>query len=173
VGECTVQFRRAGTEPWQPALNLVYDPRDLEYRGSIVGLAPDTGYEVRLGAGAREVTLPARTRSDAFPIGETTTLPACDSTENFTITQSGTPQGYHLVTVPAGGRTTLDAVNQAAANLAIAADYVIVRGVELRNAAQHGVLIKAGHHDVVVENCHITGWGRFAGPKSFGNAEGD
>jgi hypothetical protein len=58
-------------------------------------------------------------------------------------------------------------------NIVIDADYVIVRGVELRNAATHGILIKAGHHDIVVEQWHISGWGRFAGPVSFGNAGGD
>ena len=173
AGDGTAQFRRAGAGVWQPAMNLVYDPRDGQYRGSIVGLMPDADYEVRLAAGGHDATLTARTRSDHFPIGQTTTLPAGDSTENFTITESGTPQGYHLVTVPAGGRTSLDAANQAVANITVAADYVIVRGVELRNAAQDGVLIKAGHHDVVVEDCHITGWGRFTGPKTFGDAEGD
>ena len=36
--ECSVQFRRAGTEPWRGTLPLVYDARDHEYRCSIVGL---------------------------------------------------------------------------------------------------------------------------------------
>ena len=170
--ECAVQFRRAGADTWRAALPLVYDARDHEYRGSIVGLTPDTPYEIKLHAGDRDATLATRTRSDQFPVGATTTLPAGDSTQSFTITRSGTPQGYHLISPPPGARTTLDALNRGS-NLIIDADYVIVRGLELRNAATHGILIKAGHHDVVVEQCHIFGWGRFAGPVSFGNVGGD
>lgn len=170
--ECAVQFRREGADAWRPALPLVYDARDHEWRGSIVGLAPDTPYEIKLRAGEIEVALKARTRSDRFPVGETTALPAGDSAESFTISKNGTPQGYHLVAPPVGGRTTLDAKNRGN-NLIIDADYVIVRGVELRNAATHGILIKAGHHDIVVEQCHISGWGRYAGPVSYGNVGGD
>ena len=170
--ECTVQFRREGGGEWRPALPLAHDVRDREFRGSIVGLAPDTPYEIKLRVGPRETTFVARTRSDRFPIGETTALPSGDSADGITIKKSGTPQAYHLVTVPPGGRSTIDVRNRGS-NLVIDADYVIVRGLELRNAQTHGILIKAGHHDVVVEQCHISGWGRFAGPVSYGNAGGD
>ena len=169
----TAQYRVEGAGEWKRALPLVYDARDSEFRGSIVGLAPGTAYEVRLAAGDREATLKTRTRSDRFPTGETTELPAGDSTQDFTIAKSGTPEAYHLITVPPGARVTLDAMNKAAANLVIDANYVIVRGLELRNAAQHGILIKAGRHDVVIENCHIAGWGRMGGPISFGNTQGN
>ena len=172
ASECTVQFRREGAEAWRAALPLVYDGRDHEFRGSIVGLAPDTPYDIKLHAGAAEKTLTARTRSDQFPIGETTTLPPGDSADGITIAKSGTLQGYHLVTVPAGGRSTIDVRNHGSC-VVIDADYVIVRGVELRNAATHGILIKAGHHDIVVEQCHVSGWGRYAGPVSYGNVGGD
>ncbi|MBI5768948.1 MAG: right-handed parallel beta-helix repeat-containing protein [Verrucomicrobia bacterium] len=170
--ECTVQYRREGATAWRGALPLVFDARDGEWRGSIVALAPDTAYEIKLRAGEREATLTARTRRDQFPIGVTTTLPPGDSADGLTITQSGSPQGYHLVTVPAGGRSTIDVRNRGS-NLVIDADYVIVRGIELRNAAAHGILIKAGHHDIVVEQCHISGWGRYAGPVSYGNTGGN
>ena len=170
--ECAVQFRREGDAAWHAALPLVYDARDHEWRGSIVGLVPNASYEIKLRAGESEVTLKARTRSDQFPVGETTTLPAGDSADGVTINKSGTPQGYHLVTAPSDGRSTIDVRNRGS-NLIIDADYVIVRGLELRNAATHGILIKAGHHDIVVEQCHIFGWGRFAGSVSFGNVGGD
>jgi hypothetical protein len=170
--ECTVQFRPEGAAAWRAAMPLVYDPRDREYRGSIVGLTPDTVYEIKLRAGETEAALQARTRSDQFPIGETTLVAAGDSGRSYTITQSGTPQGYHLVAPPPGARTTLDAMNHGS-NIVVDADYVVIRGLELRNAATHGILIKAGHHDIVVEECHIFGWGRFTGPISFGNVTPD
>jgi hypothetical protein len=167
--EGAAEFREQGAATWRRALPLVYDPRDGEYRGSIVGLQPATAYEIRLTAGGRSASLTTRTRSDQFLIGETTHLPAGDSTGNFTIVKSGTPQGYHLVTVPPGARVTLNAMNRSEANLVIDADYVIVRGLELRNAARHGILIKAGRQHIVIENCRITGWGRIGGPVSHGN----
>jgi hypothetical protein len=172
---CTVEFAEetAAAGAARPGYPLVYDPRDGEYRGSLVGLKPDTAYRVTLRAGAETATLTARTRGERFPIGETTIVAAGDSTATLTIAKSGTADAYHLVTVAPGTRATLDAKNSGIATLTIDADFVIVRGLELRNAAQHGVLIKARHHDIVVEDCHISGWGRFAGPVSFGNVGGD
>jgi len=170
--ECFAQFRAVGSEQWRNALPLAYDTRDHEWRGSIVGLTADTEYEIRLEAGKMQGSLKARTRNDQFPVGETTTLPTGDSRECVTITKSGSPKGYHLVTPPADGVSTIDVLNRGNC-LIIEADYVIVRGIELRNAATHGLLIKAGHHDIVVEQCHISGWGRFTGPASYGNIGGD
>lgn len=170
---CRVEYRRTGEQSWHPAFPLVFDERDGEFRGSIVGLSADTAYEVHLRSGGRELSLSLRTRSDRFPTGVTTTLPGGDTVSEMSVTQSGTPDAYHLVAPPANGRTTIDAMNHFATNLTIDADFVVVRGIELRNAATHGILIKAGHHDIVIEDCHISGWGRFTGPLSLGNAGGD
>ncbi|MFT3784416.1 MAG: right-handed parallel beta-helix repeat-containing protein [Nibricoccus sp.] len=172
-GEYQLSYQIDGKDAWHPVLPLVYDARDGEYRGSIVGLKADTAYRVKLKAGEREAVVEARTRSDRFPIGETTALPAGDSTKTVEITKSGTAQGYHLVTPPAQTRSTIDVYGRANYNIVVDADYVIVRGVEARNAAIHSILIKAGHHDVVIEDCHLIGWGRIGGPVTFGAADGD
>jgi hypothetical protein len=165
---CTVQYRRTGSGEWKPALDLVYDPRNREHRGSIVGLAPDTAYDVRLTHAGKPLDLQTRTQSDRFPIGKTTEVRSQGTT--LEITSSGSAQGYHLITVPAQTRTTLDVGNQSDHNVVIDADYVIVRGLELKNAARHGVYIKPGRHHIVIEDCRITFWGRVGGPISFGNA---
>ncbi len=172
-GECLVSYRREGAAGWTSVVGLVYDERDQQYRGSIVGLNADTPYEIQLKTTDKAAKFVARTRSDRFPIGKTTVLAAGDSHEPVQIAESGTPQAYHLVGPPPGAFSSVDVANGAPCNLVIDADYVVVRGVELRNAGQHGLLIKAGHHDVVVENCHITYWGRLGGPVSFGNTTGD
>jgi hypothetical protein len=39
---------------------------------------------------------------------------------------------------------------------------VILRGLTLRNAQQHGIQLFEGCHDVVIEGCDISGWGRIA-----------
>ena len=46
LGECNVRFRETGTSKLSQGYPLVYDPRDEEYRGSIVGLEPNTDYSI-------------------------------------------------------------------------------------------------------------------------------
>lgn len=165
---CQVNYRVTGTTDWRPALDLVFDPRNAEHRGSIVGLQPDTAYEVRLTHAGQTHQLPVRTRSDRFPIGKTTHVAS-----QFTpleIKESGTPEGYHLYTPPPQMRATVDVRNQADHTIVIDADYVIVRGLEARNAARHGIYIKPARKHVIVEDCRIVFWGRIGGPISFGNA---
>ena len=170
AGECAVQFRQEGEERWREGLRLAYDPRDQEYRGSLVYLQPDTAYTIQLKTSSDSVTLPARTKSDHFPIGEITTLPGGVSAERLSITQSGTPEAYHLITPASGEKTTIDVMNTEENNVWIDADYVILRGLELKNAAVHGIAIARGRHDIVIEDCRVTFWGRMGGPISFGNA---
>lgn len=171
--ECQVRYRMAGAARWQEALPLVLDARDGEFRGSIVGLAPDTAYEAELTAGAAGTRLSFRTRSDRFPLGRTTHLPAGESTRPIVITESGTPEAYHLVTAAPGARSTIDLRNTADIGIRVNADYVIVRGIEIRNAGRHALAIGGGHHDVVVEQCHMIYWGRGGGSSSFGSTGGN
>jgi hypothetical protein len=167
-GACQARFRVRGTETWRETLGPVYDGRDHEYRGSIVGLTPDTEYDVELTADTNRTQLSFRTRSDRFPIGKTTTVPAGESTLPIVITESGSPDAYHLVTAPAGKRSTIELRNTAPIGVEVKANYVIVRGLEVRNAGQHGICIRGGQHDVVVEACHLIHWGRIGGAASFG-----
>ncbi len=168
-GPCQVRYRRKDLETWKPGLDLVYDTRDGQYRGSLVGLTPDTEYEIELlvkGANAKK-TIHVRTRSNQFPIGQVTQLEPGTQREPIRIEQSGTPEAYHLVV--AEGHTTIDVMNATDFNLKVDADHVIVRGLEFKNAARHGVFIENDRHDIVIEDCHITYWGRCGGPITYGN----
>jgi hypothetical protein len=169
VGQVGIRFRPAGETKWREGLPLWRDAREGEYRGRIVQLKPGRAYEVELLAGGKTVDLSTRTRSDVFPVGKTTAVPAGDSYRPIVVSESGTPGAYHLVTVPKGARSTLDVANTAPVIVTVDADYVIVRGLELLNAGQHGILIRKGHHDVVVEDCHIAGWGRVGGSSTSGS----
>jgi hypothetical protein len=73
-GGCSVQYRLAGGK-WQPGYPLVHDEREEQNRGSLVGLKPDTPYDVRLEAGGDRVEFQARTLSENIPVGRTTFLP--------------------------------------------------------------------------------------------------
>ncbi len=169
-GVCKVRYKTKRDKTWRTGLDLVYDSRDGEYRGSLVGLTPDTPYTIQLECGQITPQLHVATRSERFPIGKTTLLQGGETDKGIEVTQSGRPDAYHLVAPEEGKQTTVDVRNGQDYTAVIDANYVILRGVELKNAALHGVLIRKGRHHVVIEDCRITSWGRSGGPISFGNA---
>ncbi len=171
-GPCKIRYKENAENAWKEGLGLVYDARDGEYRGSIVGLHPNTDYQVELTNENAKAHLAFKTRNDRFPVGKTTFLPEGASEKTIVITESGTPEAYHLITVPDGSRSVLNLKNVYEYGIEIDADYVIVRGVEIRNAAVHGIMIRKGRHDIVIEQCYITFWGRIGGPITYGNLEG-
>jgi hypothetical protein len=169
---CTVRYRENANAAWKSGLDLVYDSRDGEYRGSLIGLKVNTAYQAELSTGKLKKTVSFTTRNDKFPVGKITELPAGETDKTILITESGTPEAYHLVTVPAGSHSVLNLKNVGRYGIEIDANYVIVRGAEVRNAAVHGIIVRKGRHDVVIEQCHITFWGRMGGPHTYGNFEG-
>ena len=171
-GVCEIHYREKDSENWRRGLGLVYDPRDGQYRGSIVGLKPGARYVVRLVCGGKQMDFETQTRREQIPVGQTTFLDDGSTDSIVRITESGTPEGYHLVTPREGAKTTIDVRNAQDCTAIVDADYVILRGVEFKNAALHGILIRKGRHDIVVEDCRITFWGRSGGPATFGNVGG-
>jgi len=165
---CRVRYRPAGSSPWKDGYPLVYDPREKQYRGSLVQLKSDTLYDIHLQAGPDAVDFQARTLSEVFPVGRTTFLTAENADKTVTIRDAGSEQAWHLVTPAAGTKFASDVFNLSDNNIVVEAEYVILRGLELKGAAVHSVLIKRGIQHVVVEDCHITGWGRIGGARMWG-----
>jgi hypothetical protein len=159
-----VRYRIAGASAWREAHRLVYDHRETQYRGSLVNLKPDTSYEIQL----ESVTFQARTRSDVFPIGRTTHLEGGATDQTIVIREGGSETGWHLVTPAPKTRFVSDVFNLSDHNIVVEAGYVILRGLELKNAGIHAVLIKEGVQNVVIEDSHITGWGRVGGARVWG-----
>ncbi|MFH1068235.1 MAG: hypothetical protein V1794_01325, partial [Candidatus Glassbacteria bacterium] len=159
-GECSLRYRPAGSENWREVIPPVFDKRDRQFRGSIVGLEPGTEYEIELACQDKPVTFKAATRSENFPVGKIDYLPSGVSDQVIRVTESGTPEAWHLVTVRPGEKAVIDPEKTVDNNIVISAGYVIIRGLELKNAARDAILIKKGSHDIVIEDCHITGWGR-------------
>ncbi len=129
-------------------------------------LKPNTSYDIETYvSGSPEFSrTTVRTWSEQFPIAKTVMVPAAIGT-TCTITESGTPNGYILYT--AAAETVLDADNKADCNIHLSASYVIVRGLTLKNAAHHGILVDHECHDVVIENNDISNWGAIA-PDGWG-----
>ncbi len=171
-GPCTITYKEKSQKDWKKGLDLVYDSRDGEYRGSIFNLSPNTAYQAELVSGKSRKAIEFTTKNDRFPVGKVTTLKAGETDSMVVITESGTPGAYHLVTVPAGRSSVLNLKNVFKYGIDIDADYVIVSGIEVRNAQVHGIIIRKNRRDVVIEQCHITFWGRMGGPHTYGNFEG-
>ncbi len=185
---CSVRFRAQGEDAWREGLPLWFDERGPEvfaatfqtknepssganppqtefsraYRGSLVDLRPGTEYEIELAleGAPGKARLQAATWSEEFPIAETVVLPEF-SRDPLVIKQSGTPQGYILYTHASGAETaTIDVANEAEQCIEVRASYVILRGLTLKNGQAHGIDIDSGSHDVIIEDCDISGWGR-------------
>jgi len=133
------------------------------YRGSIVGLTSGTSYDVnlKLQASARETTFTCATWSDSFPIAKTIVLPATSS-DSLNITQGGTASGYIRYTHAASGTSTIDVnnVRTYCVNLSSNVNYIIIDGITCKNASKAGIILAGGNHDVVIQNCDISVWGR-------------
>jgi hypothetical protein len=169
---CRVRYRPVGTQPWQEALPLWFDGRQSselpaehrqEYRGSIVNLTPGTEYEVELSVEktGRRASVSVRTWSEDFPIAQTVVVR--DSNAPVIVSQSGSPAGYVLYTHPPDHEgATIDVAGRHPQCLEIRASYVVVRGLTLKNAQQHGIQLFESCHNVVIEGCDISGWGRIA-----------
>lgn len=170
---CDVRYRAAGTTPWHAGYPLWFDGRAgvgagtdaerpaNEYRGSLVQLEPGTRYEIELSLRGTETrtTLTASTWSEQFPLAKTVTLPAA-SKDTLVISEGGTAAGYLLYTAAPGAAATIDVANAHPHNIQIKASYVIVRGLTLRNAGRDAIRIEDGLHDIVIEDCDVSGWGR-------------
>jgi len=154
---CEVQYRVAGTSSWASALPMWYDARDGQCRGSIVGLAPNTSYEVQLNlpgqAASRALTF--KTWANQVPVAKTIAISAGSGT--FNVAEGGSAAGY---VVYDGKGATLDAGNGSNSNVTINASYVIVRGLVLKGAIQDAIRISKDVHDVIIEDNDISGWGR-------------
>jgi hypothetical protein len=169
---CQVRYRPGGSGSWREALPLWFDGRSSEelpaqyrrqYRGSIVNLTPGTEYEVELSLEktGRRSSLRVRTWAEVFPVGDTVTVQ--DGDLPLIVNKSGSANGYTLYThSPMSKTATIDVGNKHAQCVEVRASYVIIRGLTLRNAQQHGIRIFENCHDIVIEGCDISGWGRIA-----------
>lgn len=174
-----IQYRRQGETEWSEGLPMRHHPIDgtdedlTDYRGSLVHLEPDTTYEIKLTLEGTETTasLSAATWSEDFPIGET--IQVTDRDEPLVITESGTADGYRLYD---GQGATIDVGHRRDACVTINASYVILRGFTLKGAGVDKPKIKGvigavtieDGHDIVIEDCDISDWGRFNPDTGFG-----
>src|SRR5258706_10095177 len=168
---CSVIFRRVGDATFRQGLNLWYDARNNECRGSLVLLDPGTSYEVQIGLAGQSpiagVTAATWQETDQLPIAQTITLPAGTRSTPLAITQGGNASGYLVYQADPASGTTIDVQNQSLNNVTIAASFVILRGFKLQGAQADAINLLAGAHDLVIEKNDISGWGRYRATGSW------
>lgn len=159
--ECEVLFRKTGDKAWRKGSSPWFDPRNKEYRGSLVYLEPDTRYEIVLGlAGTKtkRVTV-CRTWNERFPVTKTVFLKETTD-KTLMLRQSGKPDGYILYTYEPGKSTIIDGKNSIDNCIEVYGSYVIIRGLTLKNPRKNGIELFDGVHDVIIEECDVSGWGQ-------------
>jgi len=180
---CQVRYRKSGSQDWKDAMPLWFDGREMspvgrdgrgaektakweyggQYRGSIVNLEPGTEYEIELSLEKtrQKQSLKAMTWSEDFPVAKKVAVSGSDKT--LVIEQGGTANGYVVYTHPEGQETAvIDVKSEKEQCIEVRASFVIIRGLTLKGAGVHGIRIFEGCHDVVIEGCDISGWGRIA-----------
>jgi hypothetical protein len=159
--ETFVKFRKKGSIKWQDGYPMKYNPigvtaKDLtDYRGSIVNLTSNTTYQIELTLEGTSVkdTVFAKTWSEDFPIAKTIKVESLDS--QLIIFEGGTEGGYILYD---GTGSTIDVGDSSDYCIYAPRNYVILRGFTLKNATQSAIFLKSCHN-VIIENCDISGWG--------------
>lgn len=193
---CTVVYQeQLGLGQWgdsQPGHDLHFDyrtdednytyygpeERQLEYRGSVVGLKSNTYYKFTLTAGANVAYAYARTWSEDFPIKETRYV--YDRTTPLLIGDGdggNAQEGYVLYTFnPMIGSATIDVSGTAdrsdrySCGIAIQDSFVIIRGIDVVGGshcirmnsnwnAHNPPLTNAPITNVVIEECDLSNWG--------------
>ena len=166
----TVQFREGGGG-WRQGLDLWFDARNGEYRGSLVELKPGSTYEIRLklASGASE-TLKARTWSESLRVKRTVQVPEGTKRLVINAADSGSEkEGYVVFTAPAGRNVIEGGEADSCVAVRQGAHHVIIRGLVLRNCKRYGVMLERQNepvldtqtHDIVIEDNDISGWGGF------------
>lgn len=175
-----VQYRKHGDQDWKNGLPLWFDPRNKEYRGSLVMLEAGTSYDIALSlADQPEMTAATSqtTWSDQVPVGRTITLPPGvqllpgeTTSRPYLVNQSGTKDAYvRYVSAPFDAdpsqRSTIDMgaadahLNAGNSCVVINASYVIVSKLMLKNCQRHGFEILAPSQNVIIEENDISGFG--------------
>ena len=185
-----VEFREAATAGWRQGLAPWFDPRNAEYRGSIVELEPGTAYEIRLtlDSGFTE-TIRAATWSESLRIKRTRHIAPGTTRLVIEASDSGDETRGYVVFTAAPGRNVIDQSgipgNDPGDSCVVVkqgAHHVIIRGLVLRNCKRYGVFIErqfepvldAQTRDIVIEDNEIAGWGGFERSKpGSGRADND
>lgn len=168
VDYVVMDYKKESDVSYQWGHPLWYDARIGQAKGSIVHCDPGTRYNVRFylpdDLATPVAQILAVTWSDTSNWKIWKTRKPSDGTlivspgQRLTITESGNADNGFIIYDGEGA--VIDVNNTSANAMLVQADYVFLRNFILRGAQIDGLLITAGHHDIVIEDNEISEWGR-------------
>jgi hypothetical protein len=166
-----VSYRKFGDIAWKEGLNIKYNPiagttlEKADYRGSVVNLSSGTLYEFKLTLQGSNIstTIIKATWNDNFPVGSSINVNAQNTAYN--ITSGGTENAYKVYD---GQGNTINVNHNEQYCIKVSQSYVIIKNFILKGAGTGigvgsyigGIIIEDGVHDVIIERCDISDFGR-------------
>lgn len=166
--EYVVEFRKKGSQQWQPTFKTVSDLPAGVWKGSIFGLEEDTDWQLRVRScqDSNHIIFQEefRTWSRNPPIARVVDLSKFNEKrgEGIVISDVGKPDGWIKYTAPPGWvlkREYKDNDPHSAAVSFNKAEYVILENVTIEGGYNHGIVVDESKY-VRIINCDISGWGR-------------
>lgn len=171
---CRVEFRAAGEERWQPAIDPVSDKPAGIWKGSVFGLREDSAWELRVSADGKVVAQGEfRTWSSHPPVAKTidlSTLPVERFEQGLVISDHGKPDAWIKYTAPEGWilRRKYDINDPQDAVITFKdAQYVLLENVTIAGGRRYAIEVE-DCDSVRILNCDLSGWGR-VGVQQFTN----
>ncbi|TNJ65084.1 hypothetical protein FE784_17000 [Paenibacillus hemerocallicola] len=160
-----VRFRKVGAVAWEEGLSLAYDSANRNFRGSIVGLEPDTEYEVQVKVLKDNSTYTdiIRTWKEDVPIATNIPISSIYEPGKPLSVQGlrGTASGY--IRIIGDGTTVIEVTDEFWEAVMIAqSEYVILENVIIRGGKRSGISVLSSSHHIRIINCDISGFGREA-----------
>jgi len=185
---CSVQYRVTGSSTFLDAYTPLIDRRSgsdpfvNQARVSIVGLTPNTSYDVKVTwsdpdgvSGSASSTTTIRTLSYNYPTGGSTITVTGDSSlasalssvspgqtihlnpasySPITINNGGNASAYIVIEGDSGGGSTIlgAGVNQ---NVQLNANYVVIKNITFGPSDHSGLTIPVGGHHIYVQDCNF------------------
>ena len=158
IGNITPFFRKVGNSDWQKGIDAAYDPVTEQYRGSIVRLNENTGYELKLvdknGNTLKNGTF--ITWANDVKISRTIVIDPAKLTKPLVIRDQGDSENWIRYTQKPG--TVIAPAFKDSVIKLENAKYVILDGLKIKGGHKHAVEVNNCHY-VRVSNCDISGWG--------------
>ena len=148
-----LEYRAKGGE-WLTEERFPYFEETHDYRGSIMRLAENEEYEVRVG----DKTATFRTWTSEPKIAKTVTLNPNANNFPYKITAKGRPDAWVLYTCKPG--TVFENRNETIDFDFSGAEYVIFEGFTIRGGTSRHAIVLTNSKAVRIRNCDISHWGR-------------
>lgn len=158
-----VRYRKVGDTTWKQALPLAYDAQTKNFRGSIVGLEPDTNYQVEVKVLNDNYTRTStiRTWKENVPIAQDIPIASIyQPGKPLSIAGlHGTENGY--IRIIGDGSTVIEVTDEFWEAVAVAqSQYVILENLIIRGGKRSAISVLSSADHIRIVNCDISNFGR-------------